>query len=157
MLNLFRLYIRVFTHIYRPCANSIWRNESWSSRTKCWEQLKLHTSNPGQWNLKHIWSSYPFKSSLNLFLVLILPTKIHKILIDSRHFDGPLQCSKFHHQDMFVRDNITEDDILVVDVGGNDVALHPTCGVIFNIILLLYLTPTCLSFFCKNAHHVGWT
>lgn len=46
---------------------------------------------------------------------------------------------------MFVRDNITEDDILVVDVGGNDVALHPTCGVIFNIILLLYLTPTCLS------------
>ena len=47
---------------------------------------------------------------------------------------------------MFARDNITEDDILVVDVGGNDVALHPTCGVIFNIILLLYLTPTCLSF-----------
>lgn len=58
---------------------------------------------------------------------------------------------------MFVRDNITEDDILVVDVGGNDVALHPTCGVIFNIILLLYLTPTCLSFGEKWSSLVGWT
>lgn len=56
---------------------------------------------------------------------------------------------------MFVRDNITEDDILVVDVGGNDVALHPTCGVIFNIILLLYLTPTCLSFGEKWSSLVG--
>jgi len=61
----------------------------------------------------------------------------------------PSNFMKFHQEDMFVRDNITEDDILVVDVGGNDVALHPTCGVIFNIILLLYLTPTCLSFFGK--------
>ena len=69
----------------------------------------------------------------------------------------PSNFMNFHHQDMFVRDSITEDDILVVDVGGNDVALHPTCGVIFNIILLLYLTPTCLSEKGKNGHHFGWT
>jgi len=54
----------------------------------------------------------------------------------------------FLDQDIFVHDKITEDDILVVDVGGNDVALHPTCGVIFNIILLLYLTPTCIIRCC---------
>lgn len=45
-------------------------------------------------------------------------------------------------QDEFIRDNITEEDILVIDVGGNDIALRPTVGVIFNIALLLYLTPT---------------
>eukprot|EP00490_Sorites_sp_Unknown_P009315 CAMPEP_0114650050 /NCGR_PEP_ID=MMETSP0191-20121206/7431_1 /TAXON_ID=126664 /ORGANISM="Sorites sp." /LENGTH=245 /DNA_ID=CAMNT_0001863827 /DNA_START=168 /DNA_END=902 /DNA_ORIENTATION=- len=44
-------------------------------------------------------------------------------------------------QDKFIRDNLTENDILVVDVGGNDVALRPTCGIIFNMALLLYLTP----------------
>eukprot|EP00411_Alexandrium_monilatum_P082791 CAMPEP_0175630398 /NCGR_PEP_ID=MMETSP0096-20121207/72989_1 /TAXON_ID=311494 /ORGANISM="Alexandrium monilatum, Strain CCMP3105" /LENGTH=342 /DNA_ID=CAMNT_0016935815 /DNA_START=22 /DNA_END=1053 /DNA_ORIENTATION=- len=29
-------------------------------------------------------------------------------------------------QDMFIRDNITSNDILVISAGGNDVALHPT-------------------------------
>ena len=51
-------------------------------------------------------------------------------------------------QDKFIRDNLTEEDILVVDVGGNDVALHPTCGIIFNMALLLYLTPTCMIRCC---------
>jgi len=44
-------------------------------------------------------------------------------------------------QDLFIRDTITSDDVLVVDVGGNDVALSPTPGVIFNIAWLLKLTP----------------
>ena len=51
-------------------------------------------------------------------------------------------------QDKFIRDSLTEDDILVVDVGGNDVALRPTCGIILNMALLLYLTPTCLIRCC---------
>lgn len=46
-------------------------------------------------------------------------------------------------QDCFIRDHITKEDVLVVDMGGNDVALSPTCGVIFNIAWLLYCTPTC--------------
>lgn len=45
-------------------------------------------------------------------------------------------------QDEFIRDNITEDDVLVIDVGGNDIALRPTKGVIVNMGLLVYLTPT---------------
>eukprot|EP00929_Paragymnodinium_shiwhaense_P068865 TRINITY_DN34719_c0_g1_i1.p1 TRINITY_DN34719_c0_g1~~TRINITY_DN34719_c0_g1_i1.p1 ORF type:complete len:339 (-),score=50.62 TRINITY_DN34719_c0_g1_i1:137-1153(-) len=44
-------------------------------------------------------------------------------------------------QDEYIRDNITENDVLVVDVGGNDVALHPTLGVQLNMAWLLYLTP----------------
>ena len=28
-------------------------------------------------------------------------------------------------QDKFIRDNITEDDVLVASVGGNDIALAP--------------------------------
>jgi len=45
-------------------------------------------------------------------------------------------------QDIFIREHVTENDVLVVDVGGNDVALRPTIGVILNIAWLLYLTPT---------------
>jgi len=47
-------------------------------------------------------------------------------------------------QDDFIRTHITEEDILIVDVGGNDVALKPTSGVILNMALLLYCTPTLL-------------
>jgi len=47
-------------------------------------------------------------------------------------------------QDVFIRDSISEDDVLVVDVGGNDVALRPTAGVILNMAMLIYLTPTFL-------------
>jgi hypothetical protein len=44
-------------------------------------------------------------------------------------------------QDVFIRDHLTEEDVLIVDVGGNDVALHPTLGVILNMAWLIYLTP----------------
>lgn len=42
-------------------------------------------------------------------------------------------------QDVFIRDNIRSDDILVVSVGGNDIALRPTASTIFNILLMQYL------------------
>ena len=60
-------------------------------------------------------------------------------------------------QDKFIRESLTEDDILVVDVGGNDVALRPTCGIILNMALLLYLTPTCLIRCCPWLVPVGRT
>mmetsp|Transcript_58782 Transcript_58782/g.110138 ORF Transcript_58782/g.110138 Transcript_58782/m.110138 type:complete len:311 (+) Transcript_58782:63-995(+) len=47
-------------------------------------------------------------------------------------------------QDKFIRDNLTEEDTLVVDMGGNDVALRPTFWLIVHMAWLLYLTPTCL-------------
>ena len=43
---------------------------------------------------------------------------------------------------MFLRDNIQENDVLIVSVGGNDVALAPTPCTICSIVGLVYCTPT---------------
>jgi len=39
-------------------------------------------------------------------------------------------------QDEFIRDHITQDDILVISAGGNDIALKPTLSTIWNMLLL---------------------
>mmetsp|Transcript_87262 Transcript_87262/g.150661 ORF Transcript_87262/g.150661 Transcript_87262/m.150661 type:complete len:346 (+) Transcript_87262:31-1068(+) len=66
-----------------------------------------------------------------------LNTAVEESCIVQRELNGLLP------QDAYIRDNITESDVLVVDVGGNDVALSPTKGVMINIAWLLYLTPKC--------------
>jgi hypothetical protein len=43
--------------------------------------------------------------------------------------------------DKFIRDNITSEDILVVSVGGNDVAMKPTFSTIRRMLQLSWLTP----------------
>ncbi|ORY16874.1 hypothetical protein BCR34DRAFT_475547 [Clohesyomyces aquaticus] len=43
-------------------------------------------------------------------------------------------------QDKFIRDNITSDDILIVSVGANDIALRPTYATIWNMLRLAWLT-----------------
>lgn len=48
-------------------------------------------------------------------------------------------------QDQFLRDNIREDDTLVVSIGGNDVALAPTPCTIINMFGLLSLPTTCID------------
>ena len=40
------------------------------------------------------------------------------------------------YQDKFIRDNITEEDILIVSIGGNDIALKP-CNLLFHSFLVL--------------------
>mmetsp|Transcript_150399 Transcript_150399/g.481353 ORF Transcript_150399/g.481353 Transcript_150399/m.481353 type:complete len:320 (-) Transcript_150399:120-1079(-) len=47
-------------------------------------------------------------------------------------------------QDEFIRDHITEDDVLIVDLGGNDVALRPTTWTALNMAALIYLSATCV-------------
>ena len=42
-------------------------------------------------------------------------------------------------QDKFIRDNISEDDVLVVSIGGNDVAMAPTPCTIASMLCLLSL------------------
>lgn len=42
-------------------------------------------------------------------------------------------------QDRFVNRNITSNDILIVSVGGNDIALHPNLFNIFNLVVLNFL------------------
>jgi len=46
-------------------------------------------------------------------------------------------------QDQFIRDNITEEDYLVVSIGGNDIALAPLCCTICNLAALVWCTPQC--------------
>ncbi|KAH7395354.1 hypothetical protein DE146DRAFT_679082 [Phaeosphaeria sp. MPI-PUGE-AT-0046c] len=43
--------------------------------------------------------------------------------------------------DEFIRDNMTSDDVLIVSVGGNDVAFKPNACTIFNMLRLAWLTP----------------
>lgn len=42
-------------------------------------------------------------------------------------------------QDKFIHNNIKNDDILIVSVGGNDIALSPSLGTIWNMVLLIYM------------------
>jgi hypothetical protein len=48
-------------------------------------------------------------------------------------------------QDEFLRDNLREEDILVVSIGGNDVALAPTPCTIVNMLCLLSLPVSCID------------
>lgn len=48
-------------------------------------------------------------------------------------------------QDKFLRDNIREEDTLVVSIGGNDVALSPSPCTILNMLCLLSLPLGCIE------------
>lgn len=43
--------------------------------------------------------------------------------------------------DKFIRDNLRPDDILVVSIGGNDIAMKPTFSTILHMLVLTWLTP----------------
>ena len=43
-------------------------------------------------------------------------------------------------QDCFLRDHVTQNDIVVVSVGGNDIALKPALCTIFSMLLLMCCT-----------------
>jgi hypothetical protein len=55
-------------------------------------------------------------------------------------------CGRLLPQDAFIRDYITENDVLVVSVGGNDIALKPSPCTICNILSLVCCSTTsCLK------------
>ena len=51
-------------------------------------------------------------------------------------------CCTLLAQDKFIKRNIQEEDVLVVSVGGNDIALMPAPCTICNMVLLQCCTPT---------------
>lgn len=51
-------------------------------------------------------------------------------------------CCNLLDQDEFIRDNITEEDTLIVSVGGNDIALAPVCCTVINLLTLIWCAPT---------------
>ena len=52
-------------------------------------------------------------------------------------------CGRLLPQDAFVRDHVTEDDVVVVRVGGNDIALAPLLCTCANIVPLLCAGAVC--------------
>jgi hypothetical protein len=61
-------------------------------------------------------------------------------------------------QDKFIRDRVTADDIIIMSVGGNDVALSPTIATAVNMFLL-NLSPhwiTSLGLAPGYRHFVNW-
>jgi len=68
-----------------------------------------------------------------------LNAAVEESTIADRERKGP---ERLHPQDIFIRDHITENDYLVVSVGGNDIALAPGFFTIVNMAVLTYLVPT---------------
>lgn len=54
-------------------------------------------------------------------------------------------------QDEFIRDNIQSDDILIVSIGGNDIALFPTPCTILSMAGLLCLPKACIQSACTSC------
>ena len=64
---------------------------------------------------------------------------------------GSRACCRLLEQDNIIRDNIHENDILVVSIGGNDIALRPSiCTVISMLSLICCTTNSCLDS-CANG------
>ena len=62
---------------------------------------------------------------------------------------GQKGCMKLNDHDIFIRDNIREDDILVVSIGGNDIALSPSVCTGLNTFCLTRCIPSfCLKMGC---------
>lgn len=65
---------------------------------------------------------------------------------------GARSCGRLLPQDIFIRDHIQSNDILVISVGGNDIALHPSLCTILNLISLTYCTTeSCLNNSCGTS------
>ena len=59
---------------------------------------------------------------------------------------GMRACCQLLQQDYFIRDNISQNDVLIVSVGGNDIALRPNPCTILHMITLMKCCPTsCLE------------
>ena len=52
---------------------------------------------------------------------------------------GERKENKLLEQDKFIQNRIKKEDILIVSVGGNDIALSPNISTIWNMLLLMKL------------------
>jgi hypothetical protein len=59
------------------------------------------------------------------------------------------RCFRLKPQDAFLRENIGKDDILIVSVGGNDIARRPTLCTIAAMTGLLCLPTSCVQGGCS--------
>lgn len=68
-------------------------------------------------------------------LTVCINCAVEEATVESKSYIG------LNAQDLIVMDNLNENDILVVSICGNDIALKPTLMTIFAIGSLLYCTP----------------
>eukprot|EP01079_Euglenida_sp_SAG-EU17-18_P005357 gene5357-5384_t len=66
-------------------------------------------------------------------------------------------CGKLTPQDRFIHDHISEQDVLVVSIGGNDIALQPLMCTAMSMLALVYCSgPTaCISRGCACPPNTG--
>lgn len=115
------------THwLNEQCANSMSMSSSSSSNNN------TSSSNTGQ-------QALPRTAAIN--------TAVEASTLNERTF-------VLRSQDVFLRDHIQQDDILIVSVGGNDVALAPCPCTIASMVGLMCCLPTCClenySFSCPG-------
>ena len=55
------------------------------------------------------------------------------------------RCFKLRPQDRFIRDHLQPDDVLIVSIGGNDIAMAPSPCTIASVAGLLCLPQSCLE------------
>jgi len=81
--------------------------------------------------------------------VACINTAVEASSLNSRSFCTLLE------QDAFIRDHITSEDVLVVSVGGNDIALMPVLLTVLNLLLLSWCTPVKCLDNCACAYPVN--
>ena len=65
---------------------------------------------------------------------------------------GARACGHLLPQDIFIREKIQSEDILVISLGGNDIALKPSICTICNILsLTCCTTQSCLQYSCGTS------
>lgn len=102
------------------------------------------------------WLSDHSKQAINGYQYVLNPTlmkpdiayHLNALLIDSNYcaINAAIEESTIASrnndllpQDKFIQENITDDDILIVSVGGNDIALSPTLNTIWNMVVMMYM------------------
>ena len=88
------------------------------------------------------WLNYHCSNSTHRRRMRAINTAVEATTLNERTF-------RLRSQDVFLRDNIQSNDILVVSVGGNDIALAPCPCTIASILGLLFCLPgSCIEKGC---------
>lgn len=65
---------------------------------------------------------------------------------------GDRACGRLKTQDIFIRDHVQSQDIVVISVGGNDIALRPSPCTIVNLLSLICCSTTnCIKCACGTS------
>lgn len=113
--------------------NTIWLAGDSTLDNKFWVKEQYHLP----YFLNDVFESNYLKGDVATFLNSYLETTNYYCLNCAVEEATLGQKTHLNEQDLFLRDHLQPDDILVVCIGGNDVALRPSLTTIYNLILCL--------------------